>query len=962
MFKRKAVNVAALLALGTLVSGFAAAQEGQKLERVEVTGSSIKRIAGEGAVPIITLTKTDIERSGATSAADLLQNLPSMQGFTYASDSVNGGGGGATTAALRGISARYTLVLLNGRRIAPLTSGSVVNLELLPLSMVQRVEVLTDGASAIYGSDAIAGVVNFITATDSTEGNIDLKFSLPERAGGSGAKLSLSKGFGNLATDGFNLLAGISVEYQEKITAQQREWTKAGGNIRFSNGGKNYLFQSLSSNSNPPNASASTFKVDGTGAPILNADGTRQTVSANWNPYLTLNKNCGPSIGSIQTSATRCNFNFAATVDAQPEADRKNLFIAGRVNLGKDWVGFTELMMTDASIVSAYAPPAQPFSITSASPLWAKYVVPTLPSALTAPGLAPVTRTTLRLRLEDAGRRTDDYRTTGTHFVAGASGLLAGWDVNTSFVHSFNSQLDLPRGGYSSFDTFTSLIAAGKFDPFAQGTAANAAGIAPAVLTNNLSTVRSQLDTLKVSASNAIFKAPGGDAYLGAGLETSRQLYQIDPSLILQSGNALLPATFTDFVIGGGSGSVPTKASRDVKSAYTELVIPLAKTLEVTGAARYDSYSAVKNSVRYDINSGLPVASGDDGKAASKATYKLALRFQPMPELLLRGSIGTGFAAPTINEISTPITDAGVVSGFKPCPVPTGDPNRLGCRSFPYEYRAIAGGNPSSGSSALRPETTKQATIGFRYEPTSAVTVGMDFWSLKIKNAITAVDQDAAFANYAAYKGLFSVTKEPGTGDDVLTLLQSSINAATKNVSGVDWDLAWRGQTSIGTVTARYEGTYMLKSDYDFGFGAGKESSLGRFGTDGTAVFRVQGAFSVTLANGNFSNTLMMRHHSGYTDTDSQSTADSLQLVNADGTLSAVSSWPGLKIPAQYLVDWQGRYAFAKNFSITLGFKNLFDKKPPLALKNTGSNMLGVDPRYSDTIGRSVYVSANHKF
>jgi len=153
----------------------------ENIQRVEITGSAVKRVAVEGALPVQTLSKAQIEQTGATTVADLVATLPSMQGFVTSSASINGGGGGVQTASVHAIGTGYTLVLLNGRRIAPYSSGSAVNLASIPLSAVERVEILTDGASALYGSDAIAGVVNFILKKNQTDANIELTYNRPTK-------------------------------------------------------------------------------------------------------------------------------------------------------------------------------------------------------------------------------------------------------------------------------------------------------------------------------------------------------------------------------------------------------------------------------------------------------------------------------------------------------------------------------------------------------------------------------------------------------------------------------------------------------------------------------------------------------------------------------------------------------------------------------------------------------------
>src|SRR5471030_708432 len=180
------------------------------IQRVEITGSSIKRITAEGALPVQTLSHLQIEQSGASSVADLIATLPSMQGFTPSPMSVKGGGGGIQTASIHAIGEGYTLVLLNGRRLAPATSGSTVNLASIPLAAVERVEILTDGANTLYGSDAIAGVVNFILKKNQTDLIVEGTFNSPKSSGGQSSNVSISKGWGEMDKDGFNVLVSAA--------------------------------------------------------------------------------------------------------------------------------------------------------------------------------------------------------------------------------------------------------------------------------------------------------------------------------------------------------------------------------------------------------------------------------------------------------------------------------------------------------------------------------------------------------------------------------------------------------------------------------------------------------------------------------------------------------------------------------------------------------------------------------
>lgn len=194
--------VAALLSVAATPS---VAQD--STQRIEITGSSIKRIASEGALPVQIISAEQIQRSGATSVADVIQKLPAMQGFTIADIAIGSNSGGIVTASIHDIGESYTLVLLNGRRVAPTGSGGRINLNAIPMSAIDRIEVLTDGASALYGSDAIAGVVNFVLKRNQQGGSVSARVDVPTEGGGKSANASITYGFGDLDKDRFSLVA-----------------------------------------------------------------------------------------------------------------------------------------------------------------------------------------------------------------------------------------------------------------------------------------------------------------------------------------------------------------------------------------------------------------------------------------------------------------------------------------------------------------------------------------------------------------------------------------------------------------------------------------------------------------------------------------------------------------------------------------------------------------------------------
>ncbi|RZL39388.1 MAG: TonB-dependent receptor, partial [Rubrivivax sp.] len=213
----------------TVSMSCAHAQE-QKLERVEVTGTSIKRIDGEAVLPVDVIRRADIDKAGVTTAAELLQKITANVGGLTDGASITDQSGaqrGFNGANLRGLGVSSTLVLLNGRRLANFASpgdNAGVDLNNIPAGAIQRVEVLKDGASAIYGTDAMGGVINFITRKDYRGADLSA-YALRTDEGGAGkTTFTASGGFGDLRTDRFNVFAAVDVQKLEALDASQRRF------------------------------------------------------------------------------------------------------------------------------------------------------------------------------------------------------------------------------------------------------------------------------------------------------------------------------------------------------------------------------------------------------------------------------------------------------------------------------------------------------------------------------------------------------------------------------------------------------------------------------------------------------------------------------------------------------------------------------------------------------------------
>jgi iron complex outermembrane receptor protein len=947
-----------LLAAGAAAPAFAQQSE-PTIQRVEITGSSIKRIAQEGALPIQTLSHKDIEQTGVQNVADLVALLPSMQGMITSSASINGGGGGVQSASVHSIGTAYTLVLLNGKRMAPYGTGSAVNLASIPLAAVDRVEILTDGASTLYGSDAIAGVVNFILKKNQTDLSIDATYNRPQHKGGQSANVSITKGFGNLDTDGYNVMLSYSHDQSKALNADQRDFANSGVR-KFSMGGKQYATWQNSINSIPANAEV----VDTAGNDVA------------FSPDLVNNGKCsGPNTfarGGV------CRYDYAATVELLPELKRDSLFTSGQLKIDEKTRLSGEFVYSKFTSTARYAAPAQPLTVmstengvTSVSPVYnvpyQKSVVP----LLAGQGVDPtqVTDAWLYFRALDAGGRTDDWGTKALHFSLALDSEVAGWDVGAAYTHSENKQTDDAAGGYMSGDKFEALVKAGTYNPFIINPNASTI-LAPAVLHENLEVIKSKIDVFSAHASREVFALPGGNAALGLGADYTIQHYDDQPSKILIGPGPGNPG-WTDTVIGGGTGSQPLNAKRNNWGSFAELQMPVIKNLDVTASTRYDSYEAVdKRNTSYDVNGNASPA-GKQGNSVSKATYKLSVRWQPARELMLRGSYGTGFKAPTMNNISDPLKNAGS-SNFFDCPQiianNPADPRNHLCRGV-QEYGLLTVGNPSVGADALKPETSKQASIGMRLEPMESLSLGVDFWDVKLKNQIQTMSQDMLFRTDALANKYATSYFDPIQKSNVLVMIQQPLNLASSRYRGIDLDATFRTATPIGKLTTNWSATYMMKAektvpDPDAAGGLRTESSVGRFDSYDDVTFRWISRLVFSLKSSDqWANSLTVNYRSGYWDKEFTAGDGRIRVVNADGTLGGYTDLKGRRVNSYATLDWQSKYIFNKNWSVTGGIRNLADKNPPLSIRDTGGgNQVGYDGRYTDPLGRTFYLTGSYKF
>jgi iron complex outermembrane receptor protein len=818
--------------------------------------------------------------------------------------------------------------------MAPATSGSTIDINSIPLAAVERIEVLTDGASALYGSDAIAGVVNFILKKGAAPFTIEAKVGKPQHPGAASSTVSLSKGFGDYETDGYSLFVSGSHQGEDRLKGSQRDFAKT-GIIDFVNPATGELlhFFNGSSRSIPPNV-AVTYIPD----PLnLDALGKPKKKTVNVNAYLVANGVCPAK--HVDLGDGNCYFDYTSSVEIAPEIKRDSIFASGSLKLGNTgFKAFADVALNDAHVYATIAPYPAEFSLAKTDPLFVKYVQDNLtPLQLTN----MVGNALVKYRLQDLGGRAYDYQSQTTHVVAGVDGSAMGWDINSAVTISENKQSQNYVSGFPLADKFTTALANGSIDPFPYALGEMPASMISALKDTQFSgtynTTEIKLHGIDGRASREVFKLGGGNAQLGIGADYRTTSFTQKANPAVANAEILFDDPQPEYDL-----------KRSNSGTFAELLMPFSKQLEVTTSVRYDSVSKITDSLQ-------GVSTGSDQSAS---TYKLSARYQPQKSMLFRAAYGTGFKAASMLEIAQPKSDFGVTAGSYACPLNAANgldthPLAAYCPSAKGQLEEFTGGNPD-----LKPESSKQWSLGAVFEPTDNISIKFDLWNVNIKDAVTSVDEALIVADPNKYINLYTTKFKASTGESTLAILLAPINIGKQENRGLDYDFAFRNRIGDVKVTNRIAGTYMITSRYTTpGTDDSWETSLGQFGSNSAVTFRNIIKVSSTVDYGSWTHTLTGNYRSGYRDM--YHTGDP-SVCAVDNGVDCIET--RLDVPEYYTFDWQTQYRPIKNLELTAGIVNLADKTPPLSLRNTGSHQLGYDPRYASPIGRTFYLSGTYKF
>jgi iron complex outermembrane receptor protein len=892
MYKKTVIAQAVMLALATAAFGNAVAQETSSapMQRVEVTGSSIKRATAETASPVQVVTREDLAKSGKGTVAEYLQTLTADGAGSLPTGFGNGFAAGSTAISLRGLGATSTLVLLNGRRMAPFARAddgqkSFTDLSTVPMEAVERIEILKDGASSTYGADAIAGVVNIILRKDFTGLATKAELGQSRYRDAETAKGTLTWGKGDLDTDGFNVMTNVEVysnnEMKNKDRADRnwighgdiRPWGYA-ANTQFAGG---YI---------TPGASSPTP----TGA-------LRDPKTGN---YVSLPGCSQFSVTTAQDPAGGCLWYQDQFRSMQPQIDGFNLYARGTKNLDGGLQVYAEAGYSSRDTSFTLVPPST--SSTVAFPPNA-----TNPTGVINYGNAILMSAAhpqnpygadvrLRYSMFDVGPSTRSVDNSFSRFVIGIKGQQFGWDFDTAYLHS-KSKLDLEYSNMINMKVLQAALGnpASPYFPYYIGTQAgkNPASLYAAMVTNATSHSTTQLDIIDFKASRELLQLPGGAMGLAFGAEHRRE--KLD--------NPSLSGTVDGSI---NSSYVAAKGDQNVSAVFVEVAAPVIPTVELTGAVRYDKY-----------------------KNFSSTTPKIGAKWTPLKTFALRGTYSEGFRAPGPAEAGVESQSTGNSSVRDPVRCPGGVPAAGGATAADC---AISIGAVKVGNPNLSPETSKGYTLGMVWDPLANTSLSVDAFKIRRENEINPLSYVEAAALPTAIRNdnnlVVNGVAIPNTG----TLLLSKApyqNSSFTEIKGVDLDIKQRlklgdyGRAVVGlTWTHIASWVRAEKNGTRFQY-AGTHGNCDTSNCAGTPKDKLSASASWDL-NTQFNVTATANYRA-----DMQNVyfaGDKCASTFANG-----SSAPGdCRLASFTTIDLSARYNVTRQLQIYGSIQNLFDKIAPL--------------------------------
>ena len=896
-FQFKALQSALLCAFGAGLLAAAAPAFAQtnpeRLERVEVTGSNIKRTDTEGVSPVEIITREEIQRTGKPNIAEVLRNLPINSG-SYNEQASNSFAPGAAGISLRGLGQKATLVLLNGRRTASYgfaqnLQDTFVDLNSIPTSAVERVEIVKDGASAIYGSDAIAGVVNIILRKDYQ--GLEATVGGGRSEGKNEYNANIVGGFGDLSRDKFNVFGSLDLYKRDLLEGSDTEFGQS-RDFRKQIGGRNA--QSLTGGGTWRQiAPGSTTTLTNTYRAISSCKGTvltgPQAVAAgliNLSPNLSA-ATLATNTAMAAATNTYCTKDFNDQFTALPKTERASFLGRANYQFTPTTLAYLEVGLTKTYTEQTFQAPF--FAGTTGLQQTPAGLRPFTYNVTFAPGVAgnPFASNARYTGVEtDLGTRDAHITSDTGRFVGGLNYTLFGWDFDSGAgfsrnnVKTNNINRTTLSGTSAAFNVTTAPQPPVPISTSSiynlDNTNLNSDAVRNSILINFPRKSSSQLAFFDTKATTEIqqVRLPGGPLGVAVGAEYRDESLKDRADQQALIGNIL------------GQGVTATDGNRQTYAGYVEFAAPIFKQLEAQLAYRYDHYS-------------------DYG---SSKTPKVGLKYTPTDIIALRGNWGKGFRAPTLPEISP-----SVATFFQSVTDPQDGVSR--------QISGVFVGNPN-----LKPETSTSATAGIVFEPVKEFSTSVDVYRIKWRNVVASPSfQNLINASCplgpATPGGLCPSTpqimRDPAT-NQVVSILGGYVNLNERRTTGVDVDMRYTlPTTAFGKFTLRGNVSYIASLTEN-----GVECVGHQFCT--YEIPRVKGRFVVDYDYGPATITGAMNYtHSYYSDL-----APATQYTDGNSVQFQNGALP-TRIPIYRTYDLFGKYAITKNITINASVTNVFNQLPP---------------------------------
>ncbi|HTD12317.1 MAG TPA: TonB-dependent receptor [Steroidobacteraceae bacterium] len=920
----------------------------QTLQTVVVTGSIIKRTDFETPSPVQVMTAEDLQQSGYTSVSDVLRNLSANGQGTLSQANNFSFAGGAGGIALRGLTVGGTLTLVDNQRMIPYplsddSQRNFVDITAIPFNVIERIDVLKDGASAEYGSDALAGVINVVLKKAFTGVSITADAGTTSKSDGTTEHLAGLWGIGDLGADGYNAYLSLEYRHQDNILVKHRhgfwtnlDWTPYGG------------FDT--------NLGANTL-----GAGVPRSGGIRPRIPGG---YVLDPATNSFDAGTVFLNPGACA-NYAAFIadqciwqgsdQIQPQTGNLNALGRFTKNLGGDWQAVVtgSLFRSEAEqnlggrTQGASGAPLQLIAVgPGVPPTFVNFPQITLPAG--APNNPFNATAQFFPRLAQLGSEQTQFVTNTYRLFAEMRGTAAGWDVDGSLGWMYAATT---QSNFGYFNHALLQTAANNGFNFATASPAQVTqAFAPEGDVKDSNTMQ----VVDLHGTHELAQLPGGalSVALGAGMN---HLYK--NSLAPPTAAAGLQGINDAYVLGGQTNS----------NAYIEFVAPVVKGLEIDAAGRYDRYNTY----------------------GSSTTPKVGIKYTPFRMLTLRGTYGKGFRAPNPAEAGNSgnaFAGAGVFDTVL-CPNPA---NPTGPGSFPGECATITG--LGTGNPKLQPEKSTNWTAGLIFTPFASTSISFDYWDIKVNPDIQSGSLVAALTGdlspFPLVRGPpivapFCTAQDVCNGQKltpvgpVLYQAFPFLNQTFTHINGLDLDLLSKIDIgAAGRLTAQVNASYTFH--YIFGIQGAFSADLA--GTHGPSFIsgdtgnpKIRAVASLAWDLGGLNVTASVNYVGRFNLIDPTNfEPDCLSAMVAGGVFGGRWGNPNQFILNNYCevhsftdIDLYAQYALTKNFSVHGSVLNLLGTDPPLDLTTYGETAnLPYNPamHQSGAVGRFFNVGATYTF